>query len=360
MRKNSYPYPVEFAEDVFNVENETLAVILRTVTGADKPRVMIVADMNVVQHSEGLGTKIGRYVQAHGIQLTGSPVVIAGGEKVKSDDLQSVVNIVSAMLTSKVGVGDCMLAIGGGALLDVACYAAAQVRGGVKVVRMPTTIAAMIDAGFAEKAAVDYQSVKDALSVPSVPAAIVIDTTFNVSILDGVWRGGYAEAVRLAAVSDGPLMKKLAAQAAAFKNRDAEACKMVVESCVASRMKKGDTGFALWNALRLEAMSGFKLPHGYAVAMGIVIDTGYAVAKGLLSEKDRAVIVGALRDCGALDGIVHSQHLLAQPDNILLGLDAWKLSTGSEAIVLPTGLGKSVEEPMPDRGAMKDAINMVK
>lgn len=360
MRKNSYPYPVEFAEDAFNAENKTLASVLKSVTGIEHPRVMIVADLNVVQHVEGLGTKIGRYVQTHGITLADSPVVIAGGEKIKSDGLQSVMSIISSALAAKVGANDCVLAIGGGTLLDVANYAAAQVRGGVKVVRIPTTIAAMIDAGFAETAAVDIESVKDALRIPSAPAGIVIDKTFTKSILDGVWRGGYAEAVRLAAVSDGPLMKKLAANAEAFRNRDAKTLPLVVDSCVATRMKKGDTGFALWSALRLEAMSGYKLPHGYAVAIGIAFDSNYAVLKGKLSEKDRDVILGALSACGALDGVTHSRHLLTQPDNILRGLDAWALSEGNESIVIPTGLGKFEIEATPDRGTMKEAINMVK
>lgn len=360
MRKNSYPYPVEFAEDAFNAENETLASVLRTVTGIEHPRVMIVADLNVVQHVEGLGTKIGRYVQMHGITLADSPVVIAGGEKVKSDGLQSVMSIISSALAAKIGAGDCVLAIGGGTILDVANYAVGQVRGGVKVVRIPTTIAAMIDAGFAETAAVDIESVKDALRIPSTPAAIVIDKTFTKSILDGVWRGGYAEAVRLAAVLDGPLMKKLAANAEAFRDRSEKALDLVVDSCVATRMKKGSTGFALWSALRLEAMSGYKLPHGYSVAIGIAFDANYAVLKGKLPEKDRDVIIGALNGCGALDGVAHSRHLLTQPDNILRGLDAWALSEGGESIVIPTGLGKFEIEAAPDRGAMKEAINMVK
>ncbi len=360
MRKNSYPYPVEFAEDAFDAENETLAGVLQAVTGVDHPRVMIVADLNVVQHVEGLGTKIGRYVQTHGITLADSPVVIAGGEKIKCDGLRSVMNIVSSALAAKVGASDCLLAIGGGTLLDVAGYAAAQVRGGVKVVRIPTTIAAMIDAAFAETATVDIESVKDALRIPCPPAGIVIDKTFTKSILDGVWRGGYAEAVRLAAVSDAALMKKLATNAEAFRDRDEKALDLVVDSCVATRMKKGDSGFALWSALRLEAMSGYKLPHGYAVAIGIAIDSNYAVLKGKLSEKDREVILGTLAACGALDGVSHSRHILTQPDNILHGLDAWALSEGSSAITIPTGVGKCEVESEPDRGAMKEAINMVK
>ena len=55
---------------------------------------------------------------------------------------------------AKLGVNDVVIALGGGTVLDVAGYAAAQVRGGIKVLRMPTTVASMLDAAFAEYAAV--------------------------------------------------------------------------------------------------------------------------------------------------------------------------------------------------------------
>ena len=102
--------------------------------------------------------------------------------------------------------------------IDVAGYAAAQIRGGVKVVRVPTTPAAMMDAAFAEDAAVDSPAVKDALRVPCPPAAVVIDPKFAATVLDGVWRGGIGEAVRQAAVRDGALMKRIAKGAGEITN----------------------------------------------------------------------------------------------------------------------------------------------
>ena len=111
MQKSCYSYPVEFVEDVFG-ESSVLADLLKKATGSDEPKVLIVADMNVVQRTEGLGTKIGRYVQAHGIRLAGSPVVMAGGEKIKADNLQSALQVVSAILSAKLGRNDVVLALG--------------------------------------------------------------------------------------------------------------------------------------------------------------------------------------------------------------------------------------------------------
>ena len=355
MQKSCFSYPVEFAEDVFG-DSPVLADTLRSVTGSDEPKVLIVADMNVVQRIEGLGSKIGRYVKEHGIRLEGSPVVLAGGEKVKSDNLQSALRIVSEMLSAKIGRNDVVLAIGGGTILDVAGYAAAQVRGGVGLVRMPTTPAAMMDAVYAEYAAVDSATVKDALRVPSAPAAAVIDTGFAMSVLDGVWRGGIGEAVRLAVASDAALLKRLEASADAYCARDAETFRELVKAVHAVRAKKGGTALAQWSAFRLESMSGYKLPHGYAVSIGLCIDLGYAVEKGLLKQECRERVIRLLAAYGALDGLGHSGHLLGQTDNLLHGLDAWALSAGSAAITVPRAIGKSVEDAEPDREVLAKVL----
>lgn len=355
MRKNCFSYPVETADGAFG-ESEVLAETLRKAAGSDAPRVLIVADMNVVQKTEGLGALIGRYVKRHNIQLAGSPVVLAAGEKVKSDSLKSALTVAAAALDAKLGKSDIVLVLGGGTLLDVAGYAAAQVRGGVKVVRVPTTPAAMLDAAFADYAAVNSPTVKDALRVASAPAAVVIDPAFASTVLDGVWRGGIGEAVRYALVRDSAMMKKVFSLGAAYSARDLDALREMVAAACAARAKKGPTDFAEWAAFRLEAMSGWKLPHGYAVGIGICVDSGYSVERGLMKAADRDSVVSFLKSCRALDGIDHSRHLLGNADNLLRGLDAWSLSAGTGSITVPAGLGKSVEEQTPDREVYRKVL----
>ena len=358
MQKSCFSYPVEFAEDVFG-ESSVLADVLKKVTGSEEPKVLLVADLNVVQRTEGLGSKIGRYVQAHGIRLAGSPVVISGGEKAKADNLQSALKVVSAALSAKVGRNDVVLALGGGAILDVAGWAAAQVRGGMKLVRLPTTPAAMMDAVFADYAALDSATVKDALRVPSVPAAAVIDTSFAPSVLDGVWRGGIGEAMRLAVSSDAAFMKRLVKALPGYRERKPEALLQIVGDVCKVRAKKGPSSVGLWAALRLESMSGYKLPHGYAVSIGLCIDLGYAVERGLMKAGDRDDVVKLLGECGALDGLNHSSHLLGQADKLLFGLDAWALSSGNPAFAFPAGIGKVKEDPAPDREILRKVLKEV-
>jgi 3-dehydroquinate synthase len=358
--KRKDAYPVVFAENAFDAANPMLADVLRSAANAERPKVLLVADKNVVQYTDGLGTMIGRYVKTHGIDLAGSPVVLSGGEKLKSDDMQSAMSVVEAAVSAKIGVNDIMLVLGGGSILDVAGWAAAQVRGGLRLVRMPTTVAAMADAAHADYAALDVGGVKDALRVPSVPAAVVVDIGFAETTLDGVWRAGFSEIVRLAAVSDAALLKRLSLLAAQMTNRDRASVDEAVRAAVALRQRKGATTFGLWSALRLESMSGYKLPHGYAVAIGVAIDATYAQLRGHLTEAERDQICGLLDSFGATEGVVHSRHLVGQTESIMRGLDAWRLGSGSEAIELPAGLGKKTIEEIPDRDTMKQALNMLK
>jgi len=352
MQKNCLGYPVEFVQDVFG-ESPVLAETLRQATGSENPNVLIVADMNVVQRTEGLGSKIGRYVQKHGLRLAGSPVVVSGGEKIKADNLQSAMTVVDAILSAKLGRNDVVLAIGGGTMLDVAGYAAAQVRGGVKIVRLPTTPAAMMGAAYADHASVDSSAVKDALRIPSVPAAVVIDLDFARTVLDGVWRGGIGEAFRLGLAMDASLVRKLIGAASAYHERDVAVLEEVVRSVHALRVKKGDSPFGLWAAARLESMSGYKLPHGYAVSIGLCIDLHYAEIRGSLKTGDREKVIAALETCGALDGRGHSSHLLGRADDLLKGLDAWALCVGSSELAVLNGIGKTKIESEPDREAFR-------
>ena len=336
-KKTESKYPIEIVDDVFAEGNATLADTLKAIAGTDAAKVALVADANVVQRTEGLGLKIGKYFKEHGITLAASPVVVSGGEKIKADGLHSATLVATSLIDARIGANDVVIALGGGTVLDVTGYVAAQVRGGLKLLRMPTTPAAMIDAAFADSAAVDGVAVKDALSIRCEPAAVIIDPTFAKTVLDGVWCAGFGEAVRYAAVCDAALMKRLAKRAEAIKTRDFDAMRDTISDCVKSR-------------------GGYKLPHGYAVAIAICIDCAYAVKKRLMDEDDQELVCRALADCGALDGLSHSHYLLANHESLMKGVDAWALMRGSEAIPLPGALGKSVEEKRPDRAAYAEVL----
>lgn len=354
--KEQGAYPIRLVASAFDEADETLAQTLRECGKGAMPRVLLVADYNVVNYTEGLGSRIGRYFQAHNIKLAGSAVILSGGEKIKNESRSGIDRVMSAALEMRVGHNDVILAIGGGCVLDVAGYAAAQLRGGIQLVRMPTTLSSQAGGAYTDYAAINEGYIKDAFRVVSRPAAVIVDVSFTRTILDAVWRGGLSECIRYAAVQDASLFKWMCENKEVLFARDESAADTLVRSLVTSLAKKGRTNFSLWASLRLEAMSGYRLPYGYALAIGVCLDGMYAVSKGLVKEEDWQAVPEFLHQCGALQGLSHSKRLFAQPSNVLMGLDAWELTTGSMARQLPKAIGKSIIEETPDREVYEDVL----
>ena len=345
----------KFVPDVFG-NDETLANEIKSATGAEKPRVMLVADANVVNQTEGLGMKIGRYVKAHGIELAGPPVVLGGGEKLKSDRWQSVGRLLQSAIDAKIGVNDVMLAMGGGAMLDVAGYVAAQVRGGVKLVRMPTTPASMASGALADSACINSINVKDAAKVKSIPSVVIIDTQFAKTVLPGVYNAGFGEILRMGVANDKKLFDAVAGNLSAIANRDIDFLDEIVRKAAAVFAKRGENGFALWGAARLQTMSLYKLPYGYAIPMGVCIDASYAVEKGYLKKADLDKILEPFQIIGTLEGFMHSGHIISNTASVLRGLDSWRLATGSDAIAVLNKIGSCQIEENPDREALEKVL----
>ena len=81
-------YTVNFIDDLFAEDNAAFSDILRSLAQSETPNVLLVADQNVVQKTQSLGTRIGKYFQKYGVKMASAPVVLSGGEKNKSDNFQ--------------------------------------------------------------------------------------------------------------------------------------------------------------------------------------------------------------------------------------------------------------------------------
>lgn len=314
MRRNSLGYRVEIAEDSFGV-SETLAEILEE-NLSDGGRVLLVADSNVVTHTDGLGPKIGRYMNEHGFSLAGKAVIVPGGEKIKNDNFSAAFSVLDAAVYRRLGPGDCILALGGGVVFDLSGWAAAQL-GGLKVVRMPTTPAAMTGAAYATTASLDRCGRKDVVSLPSSPAAVVIDVSFVKTVMDGVWRAGTGETACLA-MFDKSLCKAFCEAAPLYAARDYDAFARLVSMVADIRRKTHVEPVAEKLAALLEEQSDFRLPHGYAIPLSLMIEAGVLAAKGVVKEKTLEAVRDALDTCGSLEGLYHSQHILRRRE-ILFG-----------------------------------------
>jgi shikimate kinase/3-dehydroquinate synthase len=173
--------------------------------------------------------------------------------------------------------GGTVVALGGGALTDAAGLAAAMYLRGVPWVVVPTTLVGQVDAGIGGKTAIDIPQGKNLVGAFHWPAAVVIDEALLATLPERERRQGEAERIKTELLAGRPLdVRAAAAYKAALCLRDPH-----------------DRGDRQWLNLghtfahALEAAADFDLPHGEAVALGLL-------AALRLSGRDTAPVVDAL------------------------------------------------------------------
>jgi 3-dehydroquinate synthetase len=170
-----------------------------------------------------------------------------------------------------------VVALGGGALTDAAGFAAATYLRGVPWVAVPTTLVGQVDAGIGGKTAIDIPEGKNLVGAFHWPARVVIDETLLVTLPERERRQGQAELIKTELLAGSELdLRGAAAYKAALCIRDPH------DRDVRQWLNLGHTF-----AHALEAAADFDLPHGEAVALGLL-------AALRLSGRDAAPVVDAL------------------------------------------------------------------
>ncbi|MBR0198227.1 MAG: iron-containing alcohol dehydrogenase [Kiritimatiellae bacterium] len=337
------PFNVAYVDDIFGDKDEITAEMVRgAARGANKPRMMLIADNNFVQNNPQIGSTIGRYLKRNNIQLLGLPVTTkrSNVKEQRSDPLQLALSLAKSMFDVHLTAYDALMILGGGAIMDIASFAASSIYRGVRnIVRVPTTLVSMVECSCSTEVSIDTPNIRKAYTTTSIPYATIVSAGLNKTAFDGVWKGGGATMMRFAAVRDAEFMRKLMKEGHYIKERNEEKTAKLLHKFLALRTKMSDTSFAQWCADKLWTLSGGKIPHGYGCAISICIECAYAVSQGVLSAKDQEAICRAVADVGALDGLVYSNHVLSQTDAILAGIDEWIMLRGSTARSVPAGIG---------------------
>jgi 3-dehydroquinate synthase len=354
-----FQYPVHFTTGVFAPDNSLLRDVLAVDHANGPTKVLCVVDRGVAENHLALPAEIIRYFQFPdaGVALVAPPLIVAGGEAVKND-LEHVTNIHRAIHEYGIDRHGFVLAVGGGALLDMVGFAAATAHRGVRLVRVPTTVLSQNDSGIGVKNSVNAFGKKNFLGTFAPPFAVLNDFRFLTTLSDRDWRAGISEAIKVALLKDPTFFDFLEEHATALCERDMTAMQWLVYRCAQLHLEHIATGgdpfesgssrpldFGHWAAHKLEQLSAYELRHGEAVAIGLALDATYAHLEGLLSDNDWRRI---------LDLIVHVELPLYVPDldlrepdgtqAILAGLEEFREHLGGRlTIMLLEGIGKGVE-----------------
>ena len=368
-----FEYPVYFTRDVFAAENRALVDAVGRKEPERRHRLLVVVDEGVALAWPDLGAAIGRYVDHHGerLALAAAPVVVPGGERSKNDP--AVLADLHARL-HRLGIDrqSVVVIVGGGAVQDVAGYAAATAHRGVRVVRVPTTVLAQNDSGVSVKNGVNAFGAKNFLGTFAPPFAVVNDTAFLATLSRRDAVAGMAEAIKVALVRDADLFAWTEAHADALAaGEPAVLAEQIERSALLHLAHIAGSGdpfelgsarpldFGHWAAHKLEMLSDHRLRHGEAVAIGMALDSCYAVEVGLLAAAARDRIVDLLAQLGLPTFDLALR--LCGPDErprVLDGLAEFREHLGGElTITLLTDVGRGVEVHAMHDDAILHAID---
>ena len=364
----SYSFPVIFAEDVFDLQNPLLAELMRQ-GGHPHNRALVVIDSEVVRLTPGLLGRISQYGEAYASAGTfvAPPFQIRGGEICKHEPTE-VERIHALVERHKICRHSFIVAIGGGAVLDVAGYAAATAHRGVRLIRLPTTVLAQNDAGIGVKNGVNAFGRKNFLGTFAPPFAVINDASFLQTLPERDLRAGIAEAIKVALIRDRAFFDFLYEERASLSRFVPAAMQKMIVRCAELHLEHigrgGDafeTGssrpldFGHWVAHRLEELSASEVKHGEAVAIGIALASLYSQQLGILGEIDLRRILTLLETLG----FSLSHPALAWLD-VEKALGEFREHLGGVlSIPLLEGIGRKIEAHEIDIALMKRCIALL-
>ena len=354
---------LRFTRDVFGDDRRLLAELLEPADGC-VARTQFWLDAEVVAAQSDLLDRICSFAKefARRIVLAGPPRIVPGGEALKND-IHALQPMLAELHAAQMDRSSYVVAIGGGAVLDAVGFAAAIAHRGVRLVRLPTTTLAQADSGVGVKNGVNLFQKKNWLGSFAVPWAVVNDAQLLKSLPDREFLAGFSEAVKVALLKDPALFEELCEHAPRIRRRDMAVCLPIIRRSAELHLEHITHGgdpfellqarpldFGHWSAHKLEAMSGFSLRHGEAVAIGLAIDSVYAsLALGL----DRNVTDRVI-DCLARLGFALDHPQLGDISQLLSGLEEFRQHLGGRlTLTMIGGIGQPIERqrrrPQPHR-----------
>jgi 3-dehydroquinate synthase len=187
-----------------------------------------------------------------------------------------------------------ILALGGGAVGDLAGFVAATYMRGANFVPLPTTVLAQVDASIGGKTAIDHPKAKNLIGAFHQPRLVVVDPSVVLTLPDRDFRSGLAEIVKHGIVLDASYFEDVERSAGALIRRDLPtltriiggSCRLKASVIERDPEEKGEWRFSLnyghTIGHALEAATGFDAwTHGEAVSLGIVAEARLAERLGV-------------------------------------------------------------------------------
>ena len=374
----TFHYDIYFTTGLFQLDNPLVAQVIAADQQTSPNKAIAVVDSGVLQHHPKLLQQLAAYTNQYGevLKLSANPLIVPGGEDAKND--QTLINQIHQLIDQ---VGLCrhsyVLAIGGGAVLDMVGYAAATAHRGVRLIRIPTTVLAQNDSGVGVKNAINAFGKKNFLGTFTPPYAVINDKDFLTTLDDRDWRSGIAEAIKVALIKDSHFFEFIMTHTQALVRRDMDTMQQLIYSCAQLHLEhiacngdpfeKGSSrplDFGHWAAHKLEHLTDYSLRHGEAVAIGIALDSTYSYLLGLLSRLEWQQILNTLMALGFTLYVPELAEANDQPEHprcLFRGLTEFREHLGGElTVMLLPKIGQGMEVHEVDLSLYRQAITLLR
>ncbi len=258
MRKDLFTFSNKKVEYIFNGSFSQIE------EWYPKEKIVIITDQNVFEHHS---TKFEGY----------ATIKIKAGEEHKQQ--KTVDGIIGRLLELQADKQTVIVGVGGGVITDMAGYAASIYKRGVKLLLVPTSILAMVDAAVGGKNGVDVGPYKNMVGTVYQPDHLLFDYQFLDTLPEAEWVNGFAEIIKHACIKDAKLFEFLSATTLPDFRNDKILLADLIETNVAIKtavvlkdeFETGDRkllnfGHTIGHAIE----NSYGLPHGHAVSIGIV------------------------------------------------------------------------------------------
>ncbi|CAA9343584.1 MAG: 3-dehydroquinate synthase [uncultured Microvirga sp.] len=310
--------------------------------------VVVVSDDNVAPlYAEVLAASL----QTQGHQT--ATIVVKAGEASKS--FQNLAWLCEEILAARVERGDLVVALGGGVVGDLAGFAAAILRRGVRLVQIPTTLLAQVDSSVGGKTGINSAHGKNLVGAFHQPSLVVADTALLDTLPTREMRAGYAEVAKYGLIGDRDFFDWCEANWRAIFAGGPERDHAVARSCAAkaavvARDEREEGERALLNlghtfAHALERVTGYdaaRLVHGEAVAIGLALAFRFSTRLGLCRGQDAGRVAAHLAAAGLPTRLADIPGGCAGVEELIEAMRQDKKVKGGElTFILARGIGQS-------------------
>ncbi|KAB0265248.1 3-dehydroquinate synthase [Microvirga brassicacearum] len=285
--------------------------------------------------------------------LRASIITVAPGEATKS--YASLETVCDAVLEARIERGDLVIALGGGVVGDLAGFAAAVARRGVRFVQVPTSLLSQVDSSVGGKTGINSRHGKNLVGAFHQPSLVLADTALLDTLPIREMRAGYAEVVKYGLIDDAGFFDWCEANWQGVFAGGPERNEAVAQSCrakaavvVRDEREEGDRallnlGHTFGHALeRITRYDSARLVHGEGVAIGMCLAFRFSAFLGLCSADDATRVERHLVTVGLPTRLQDVPGGFGTVDELLDGMaQDKKVKAGALTFILARGIGQS-------------------